>query len=69
DEQAEKSTSINLVRQVLGKEPDEQGLRELDEVILSMPDKYMKLIPEVRWGSPYVIVVTSEGVKRLQEEK
>lgn len=69
DDQARKPTSINLVRQVLNKEPDEQSLRELDELILSIPNEFMKLIPEMRWDSPYVIVVTSEGVKKLQEEE
>ena len=49
------------------QENNKQAFRKL---LLSIPDTYLKQIPETRFGSPYVITVTNVGkeyVNRIQE--
>ncbi|MBI5025119.1 MAG: hypothetical protein HZC18_09030 [Candidatus Omnitrophica bacterium] len=67
DDQARKLTAINLVREVFKKEPTEKNAMALSDLILSMPSEYMKLIPEMRFDSPFVVRVTQEGVEKSKE--
>lgn len=69
DDQARKLTTVNLVREVFEKEPTESNAMALSDLILSMPTEYMKLIPEMRFDSPFVVRVTQEGVEKLKEFK
>ena len=68
-EEGHRPTSINLIRVVFEEEPTEKTAMVLSDLILSMPNEYMKLIPEMRFDSPFVVRVTQEGVEKLEELK
>jgi hypothetical protein len=68
-EEERKPTSINLIRTVFQEEPTEKTAMALSDLILSIPSEYMKLIPEMRFGSPFVVRVTKEGVDKLKEKE
>lgn len=69
DEGTGKSTNINLIREVFGQEPTEKNTMALSDLMLSMPNEYMLLIPEMRWDSPLVVRVTQRGVEKIKELK
>lgn len=66
DEMIGRLSTINLVREVLKQEPTAASVTTLSNFILSMPKKYMLLIPEIRWDSPFVVRVTQRGVEKIQ---
>ena len=69
DDLKKKLMSDNLIRQILSKEPDKASMQDFESLISSIPSRFMRLIPENRLSSPYVIVITNQGVEKLKKTK
>ncbi len=61
-----KPTSINVSINVLGNRAN-QG--RFEDLIISMPEYFLKRLPETRVGSPYVLAVTEETRKLLDKNQ
>ena len=57
DDVKKEKTKINLAEKALG---DKGYPSNFQKLMVSMPAQFLKLIPETRWGSPYVVSVTEE---------
>ncbi|MDP1854261.1 MAG: hypothetical protein Q8L26_08695 [Candidatus Omnitrophota bacterium] len=64
DESTKKNTSINVAVNVLGNRADQTRFEEL---IISIPEVFLKSLTETRWGSPYVLTITEETRKLLDK--
>lgn len=62
DEATNKETSINIAINVLGNRADQTRFEDL---IISMPEYFLKRLPATRWDEPYVLTVTEEARKLL----
>lgn len=66
DEHQGRDTDKNVIRDIMQKSnTDKNAQNAFANLLLSIPEKYLKIIPEVRWGSPFVVKVTNEGIKYL----
>ncbi len=64
DDVKKEETKINLAEKALGDRGDPFNFQKL---MVSMPVQFLKLIPEVRWRSPYVVSVPAEIGKVLDK--
>ncbi|OIO33780.1 MAG: hypothetical protein AUJ70_02550 [Candidatus Omnitrophica bacterium CG1_02_40_15] len=55
DDKQGKPTGINVISDFLEKDPNIFVKEDLEKLIYSIPEKYLKFIPETRFGAPYVI--------------
>lgn len=65
DETTNKETSINIAINVLGNRADQTRFEDL---IMSMPEFYLKRLPSTRFNDPYVLTVTEETRKLLDKK-
>lgn len=61
DEATNKNTSINIAVNVLGYRANQTSFEDL---IISMPEYFLKRLPATRWDEPYVLTVT-EGARKI----
>ena len=62
DELTNKNTSINVSVNVLGNRADQTRFEDL---VMSMPESFLKRLPSTRLSDPYVLTVTEEAHKLL----
>jgi len=60
-----KPTDINLKKIILGEKASKD---EFEKLILSIPESFLKNIPEMRFGSPYVVMIPEPVQKLLDKE-
>ncbi|MBF0105767.1 MAG: hypothetical protein HQM16_10625 [Deltaproteobacteria bacterium] len=63
-----KSAFISFDYYLINSDFDKKS-GEFENLIHSIPDKYLQRIPEMRLGSPYVVRITEDGVKYIQNGK
>ncbi len=68
DDNDTRGGDVNLLREVFGSEDATNGSR-FEELMESMPPEYLRLLPEMRWDSPFVVTVTEAGIRYLQSRK
>jgi len=68
DDDKTRGAGVNLLRDVFGSEDAANGPR-FEELMESMPPEYLRLLPEMRWDSPFVVTVTEGGIRYLQGRK
>ena len=64
DDAKEEKTKINLAEKALG---DRGYPLNFQKLMVSMPAQFLRLIPETRWGSPYVVTVPEDIGKILDK--
>lgn len=57
--------SLNVIELFLKKDIKTYSIKQLDSLIHSLPQQYIKIIPEARLGSPYVLKLTKEAEKEI----
>lgn len=65
DESTNKDTSINIAINVLGNRADQTRFEDL---IISIPDYFLRRLPATRFNDPYVLTVTEEARKILDKK-
>jgi hypothetical protein len=60
DEDPDKGKDVNLIRDLYGSD-QAQNPSEFENLMESMPAYYVKLLPEMRLDSPFVVSVTEAG--------
>ena len=65
DDSKNQSSNINLAEKVFG---DTWNLPRFDKLITSMPSYFLKLIPESRLGSPYVVTIPLDAQRMLEKD-
>jgi hypothetical protein len=68
DDKQSKPTEINVIRNFLEKDPSIFVKEDLEKLIYSIPEKYLKFIPETRWGAPYVMTF-NEPAKEIIDKR
>ncbi len=68
DDDKTRGVSVNLLHDVFGSEDAANGPR-FEQLMESMPPEYLRLLPEMRWDSPFVVTVTEGGIRYLQGRK
>jgi hypothetical protein len=63
DDDPNKGKEVSLLHDLYGSEINQATFERLVE---SMPTDYVRLLPEMRWGSPFVISVTEAGLRYLK---
>ena len=60
---------LNIFQEFYSIESDFEGKSgEFENLVHSIPDKYLQRIPEMRVDSPYVARITEDGIKYIQDE-
>lgn len=66
DDDPAKAAGLSVVADLYGSEtPARQA--EFERLVESMPPEYLRLIPESRWDSPFVVSVTEKGMTHLRK--
>lgn len=66
DDKQGSDTDKNVIRDIMNRDTaDKDAQSAFENLLLSIPEKYLKIIPETRWGSPFVVKVTEDGIKYL----
>lgn len=66
DDDPSKAADLSVVADLYGSEtPARQA--EFERLVESMPPEYLRLIPEARWDSPFVVSVTEKGMTHLRK--
>ena len=70
DKEKREKYSINIIGEVFDISSD-YSLRsnEFENLILHMPSNFLKIIPESRLDSPYVVMITEEGIEYIKKCK
>lgn len=68
DDKQGKPTEISVISSFLEKDPKIFSKEDLEKLIYSIPEKYLKFIPETRWGAPYVMTF-KEPAKEIIDKK
>lgn len=68
DDKQSKPTEINVISSFLEKDPKIFIKEDLEKLIYSIPEKYLKLISETRLGAPYVMTF-KEPAKEIINKK
>ena len=58
DDTRKESLDKNVIELFLNKDTQTFLESDLEKLIYSIPEKYLRLIPETRYGSPFVLTVT-----------
>jgi len=62
-----KAVKVNFLTELYGsKTGDVSKAPEFVSLMESLPTEYVRFYPENRWGGPFVISVTTEGIRYLQ---
>lgn len=70
DDEKRQNTNINLILEVLHLDQNrEEAQKEFENTLLSIPDRLLRMIPEMRYDSPFVVAVTEEGKVYLTKER
>jgi hypothetical protein len=70
DPERRKSVKINFLSELFGnKDGDQSRLSDYVSLMETMPTEYVRFHPEARMDNPFVVSVTSDGVKYLREPK
>lgn len=70
DPERRKSVKINFLSELFGnKDGDQSRLSDFVSLMETMPTEYVRFHPEARMDNPFVVSVTSDGVKYLREPK
>lgn len=64
DDSKRQNTDINLADKTIGG----RGQQEFERLVLSMPEYFLKHIPETRLDSPYVVTIPNEMRNILDKE-
>lgn len=65
DEPNRKDIKINIADELLGGENSFERAKEFEAIVDGMPPEYLRRIPEMRLGSPFVVTVTEFGIRYL----
>jgi len=65
DNDQNKGKEVSLLRDLYGSD-DLTNQRTFERLVESMPPEYLRLLPEMRWDSPFVISVTEAGLRYLK---
>lgn len=69
NEEQRKKYQINIIAEVYNITKEYQSYsQQLEALILSIPEDYLRQIPENRWDSPYVIAITEKGIEYLKSK-
>ena len=68
DDDPNRGTDISLVRDLYGQN-DTASATRFEALVESMPPEYLRLLPEMRWDSPFVVAVTDTGQAYLRAHK
>jgi len=68
DDDQPRSAGVSLLRDLFGSD-DSTNAPHFEQLVESMPPEYLRLLPEMRWDSPFVVSVTEAGMKYLQSRK
>lgn len=68
DNDSSKSRNISIISDLDGPNKP-QTPSEFEALMVSMPPEYVRLIPETRFDSPFVVSVTERGKSYLQEHR
>ena len=69
DEEKRKIHQINIIGEVYGITKDHKAYsREFENLILNIPGDCLKQIPENRWDSPYVVMITERGIEYIKSK-
>lgn len=63
DDIQNKETNVNLALKVLGQKRGDQS--RFENLMLSIPTFFLKQIPEMRLGNPYVVIIPEDARKFL----
>jgi hypothetical protein len=66
DEGPTRGQDVSMVRDLFGSEGPRQSLR-FDDLLESMPQEYLRLLPEARLDNPFVVRITEAGLRYLRE--
>jgi len=70
DMERRNSVKINLLTELYGsKDNDNSRLSDFVSLMESLPPEYVRFHAEARFDNPFVVSVTSDGVKYLREPK
>lgn len=58
DDAKSTMTGTNVIEAFLGKNTESFSENDLESLIYGIPEQYLKMIPEMRFDSPYVLTVT-----------
>lgn len=65
DNDPKRGANINLFTDLYGV-IDNKNEERFEELLLSIPNEYVRFIPEMRWDSPFILNVTEAGIKYLK---
>jgi len=68
DEDTSRRANVSLVAELWGPTSADRGA-EFERLVESMPSEYVRLLPEARWDSPFVLTVTPDGMEYLHTHK
>jgi hypothetical protein len=70
DDEKGQNTNINIIFEVLHLDQNKkEAQKEFENTLLSIPEKLLRMIPETRLGSPFVVAITEEGIVYLSKHK
>lgn len=69
DEPSKRNIKINIADELLGGLNSPERAKDFEVIMDRMPPEYLRRIPEMRLGSPYVVTVTEEGIRYLEINK
>ncbi len=65
----ESKDKINIIGELYGVDSDYSKYSgEFENIMIHIPPEYLRPIPEARLDSPYVVVVTEEGISYLKQK-
>lgn len=65
DNEPTKGKGINLILDLYGLD-DPVSQAKFERLVESIPPEYLRLLPEIRWGSPFVVSVADAGLLYLR---
>jgi hypothetical protein len=65
DNDPNKGKEVSLLRDLYGSD-DLAKQNMFESLVESMPPEYLRLFPEMRWDSPFVISVTEAGLRYIR---
>lgn len=68
EETMRKENKINLIVDLYGiNSKFESKSEDFENTMLSIPPVYLRVLPEMRFDSPYVVMITQEGIQYLRD--
>ncbi len=65
DDEQRKLLGVNVIKFVFETDTPRIYQTKFEDLVMSIPSRYMYVIPEARFDSPFVLRVTEQGLKKI----